>query len=143
MTTLKEIDAQFDTDIMIVDIMGGDKLTSTRKNDKTELTAPGEILVMDGSGALSVRHEIDDADRYKANKFEKPQVFGGSGGEYGGDYGSADNPYGGNSGGRNSRRRGNRGAGGDGYGEGGGGGGGGLVPRNQRRRGGRAGGDGY
>ena len=134
---LKEVDAVFDTDLMIVDILGGDKLTSSRKNDKTELTSPGEFLVMDEAGNLSVRHEFEDEEAYKANTFAPPvdltQGLPGSEGYYGEGPGNPDDPYGTNPGrrGRNRRSRGGN------YGEDGGYG----NPRQRRGRG--RGGDGY
>jgi hypothetical protein len=46
---------QFHTDIAIVDIDGGEKLSR-------ELTVPSRVLLMDSTGGLHIRNEIEDAE---------------------------------------------------------------------------------
>ena len=63
---------QFDTKSVVVDIAGGELLPS-RSRDKT-LTAPGEVLVLDADGHLTLRHELDDLDQYKQNTYQEPDA---------------------------------------------------------------------
>jgi hypothetical protein len=60
--TLRKIDDfTFLTNTMLVDIRGGEPLSKKNR----ELTEPGELLLLDPSGRLVVRTEMDDGEQYK------------------------------------------------------------------------------
>ena len=65
--TVAQVDQSFRTDLLVVDIRGGDKLTSS-KGRNSELTEPGELLLLGPGGRLIVRRELDDSPDYKFNK---------------------------------------------------------------------------
>ncbi len=73
----------FKSDMLVVDIMGGQKIESAKKGDK--LQEPGEVLIMTPTGELIVRNEIEDSQEYFFNKFPDPEPpLGGAYGEQGG-----------------------------------------------------------
>ncbi|MFO0895788.1 MAG: hypothetical protein U0836_00035 [Pirellulales bacterium] len=65
--TVAQVDQSFRTDLLVVDIRGGDKFTSS-KGRNSELTEPGELLLLGAGGRLIVRRELDDSPDYKFNK---------------------------------------------------------------------------
>ncbi|RMF91558.1 MAG: hypothetical protein D6741_15985 [Planctomycetota bacterium] len=72
----EEEDIDYITNMLIVDILGGDP-TPTRQ------AAPGEILLMDPDGNLLVRREVDDEEKYKEFTEEKTASPYGAYGPYG------------------------------------------------------------
>ena len=82
--TLVTTTHQFDTKSIVVDIAGGELLPS-RTRDKT-LTAPGEVLVLDADGNLTLRNELDDLDQYKQNTYREPDAGSERDGEGEGEY---------------------------------------------------------
>ncbi len=60
--TPEELTRSFESNIMILDIHGGKDVT--RRRHDTPLTSPGEILILDASGNMSVRSELDDRDPF-------------------------------------------------------------------------------
>lgn len=65
--TVAQVDQSFRTDLLVVDIRGGDKLLNS-KGRNSELTEPGELLLLGPGGRLVVRRELDDSADYKFNK---------------------------------------------------------------------------
>jgi len=78
---------RFHTDIAIVDIDGGEKLTK-------ELTVPSRVLLMNSTGSLYIRDELQDADAVERHR----QTFAKEGLQRGGypsrDYGGFDENFG-------------------------------------------------
>ncbi len=60
--TPEELTRSFESNIMILDIHGGKDVT--RRRHDPPLTSPGEILILDASGNLSVRSELDDREPF-------------------------------------------------------------------------------
>lgn len=60
--TPQELNRSFESNIMVLDIHGGKDVTR-RKHDPP-LTSPGEILILDPSGNMTVRSEIDDREQF-------------------------------------------------------------------------------
>jgi hypothetical protein len=73
-------DFKFQSDITVLDIMGGERLT--RKEMR-----PGSVLLMDPAGQLFVRSELTDAERVETHRAtfakEAPEGAGGYMGGYG------------------------------------------------------------
>lgn len=72
----KEVTLGFTSNFVVLDIYGGDSLPGRAKQ-----TAPGEVLLLDASGKLVVRSELDDAAQYtesivKEEPPEKRRVLG-------------------------------------------------------------------
>ncbi len=65
------LDYKFNTNAIVLDIRGGDKLPSELSKRRTPgekqepPKAPGEFLILDADGNLIVRNELDDADAYR------------------------------------------------------------------------------
>jgi hypothetical protein len=59
---VKSVTLDFKSDIVVLDIFGGKTLPGKRR--VPPLTAPGEILLMDADGNLTVRNELDDRLSY-------------------------------------------------------------------------------
>ncbi len=53
----------FESNILVLDIYGGNDLGTRRK--EIPITEPGEILLLDSNGNMTVRSEIDDFDQYQ------------------------------------------------------------------------------
>jgi len=60
--TPQELTRSFESNIMILDIHGGKDVTR-RKHDPP-LTSPGEILILDASGNMTVRSELEDREPF-------------------------------------------------------------------------------
>lgn len=60
--TPQEFARSFQSNIMVLDIHGGKDVTR-RKHDPP-LTSPGEVLILDPSGKMTVRSELDDRDQF-------------------------------------------------------------------------------
>jgi hypothetical protein len=60
--SIEELEVGFDSNILVLDIYGGKEL-SKKKHD-TPITTPGEILLFDANGNMTVRNEMDDAAEY-------------------------------------------------------------------------------
>jgi len=76
---------EFRSDILVVDIVGGEQLPSRKGENK--LRIPGEILVFNSSGQLEVHSEIQESREFFYNTFEKPEfepLGGGADGGFGG-----------------------------------------------------------
>lgn len=63
-TTTTVRNHSFRTDLLVVDIRGGRKLTSSKGRD-SELTEPGALLLFGPQGRLFVRRELDDFAEYQ------------------------------------------------------------------------------
>jgi hypothetical protein len=59
---IKKATLDFKSDILVLDIMGGQTLPGKRR--VPALVSPGEVLLMDSDGNLSVRGELDDRASY-------------------------------------------------------------------------------
>src|SRR5690606_37075978 len=109
----KKENYKIESDIILADVRGGERVGGDAREP---LTAPGEVLLIDGAGQLIVRDEIRDMDRYllyDLPDFEQQQQASGYESGYSGDYGNE---------GRRGRSRGRQrsgGGGGYGYGYGG------------------------
>jgi len=57
--SIQDLDLAIKSNIMVLDISGGKPLGA-----KSKLTTPGEILLMDANGNLTVRSEMDDVEQY-------------------------------------------------------------------------------
>ena len=68
--SLVELTHAYNTNSVVVDIAGGQQLPSSVRG--AALTAPGEVLVLDAQGNLTLRNELDDLNGYKANTFRPP-----------------------------------------------------------------------
>ena len=80
----------FQTDSLVVDLRGGEELPGKAKE---KMTAPGEFAMIDGSGKLVVRNELDDMEAFRRFTLaeEKEQDSGSStGSPFGGAPGSDD-----------------------------------------------------
>jgi hypothetical protein len=55
---------RFETNSVVLDLRGGESL-----GRKSDLTTPGAILLVDGSGNLVVRRELEDQPAYAENNF--------------------------------------------------------------------------
>ncbi len=64
--TLK--DYEFRTNVLVLDIRGGESLPTDSKDSK-DLVAPGEFLLMDENGNLIVQNEFEDDSSYRAALF--------------------------------------------------------------------------
>ena len=60
--SVHELEVGFDSNILVLDIYGGKEL-SKKKHD-TPITTPGEVLLFDSNGNMTVRNEIDDQVEY-------------------------------------------------------------------------------
>jgi hypothetical protein len=100
--TIKEY--EFETDAVVVDLRGGEKLlvdeAEERNEDDVVYNTPGEVLVMDGNGNLLVCNEIDDAEQYRRLTFQDDtqtvtasSAYGGYGSEYGEEGGYGEEGY--------------------------------------------------
>jgi hypothetical protein len=109
-TTASAENLNFRSDLLVVDIRGGEKLANS-KGRNSELTEPGELLLLGPGGQLIVRGEIDDFPDYrsKLNQIEQIDIA----------HQSESAPVGGDDG---TGRRGARSGGAPGYGPPGGGG---------------------
>ena len=58
----KEVTIDFQSNILVLDIYGGAKL-----NSRMGLFAPGEVLVLDAQGNMSVHNELDDATEFESS----------------------------------------------------------------------------
>lgn len=58
----------YQTDALVVDFMGGEKLPFSRSGDIFEM--PSEVILMDSTGRLIVRSEIQDATNYRISTFQ-------------------------------------------------------------------------
>jgi hypothetical protein len=58
----RDLNRSFESNIMVLDIHGGKDVTR-RKHDPP-LTSPGEILILDPSGKMSVRSELEDREQF-------------------------------------------------------------------------------
>jgi hypothetical protein len=63
----------FQSNIMVLDIYGGKDLSKKNRRD-TPLTTPGEVLLLDPSGNMSVRSEIDDLALYNTTLVREEPV---------------------------------------------------------------------
>ena len=102
----KQKSHKFQSDMLVVDIMGGQELPKGERKEK--LKVPGEVLVLNSAGQLEVHTEIDESREFSLNTFPKPEAGANGGygdGGYGGGYGEGG--YGG--GGRGRGRGGNSG----------------------------------
>jgi hypothetical protein len=54
---------EFQSNIVVLDIYGGRTLGRRRTEP---IVSPGEVLVMDGDGNVTVRNELDDAAQYES-----------------------------------------------------------------------------
>ncbi|MCH7727583.1 MAG: hypothetical protein IH991_14020 [Planctomycetes bacterium] len=63
LSVLRIPEFNFRTEVMVVDIQGGEILPSNNKEDP--LLSPGELLLVDGNGNLFAQHELDDMDDYR------------------------------------------------------------------------------
>lgn len=94
--SLKKLDNyRIKSDLMIADIRGGEALPGRSSRDR--LSAPGEILLMDSSGQLFVRDELDDMNAYQVFDLPEPgeeqpgyDGYGGYGDEAYGGGGASD-----------------------------------------------------
>jgi hypothetical protein len=86
----------FRSDMLVLDIMGGDELP--RRKSEEKLRVPGEMLVFNSSGQLEVHSEIEESREYFYNTFPPPDANSG----YGSAYGNSDGEEGSN---RKSRGR--------------------------------------
>ena len=68
----KKVSGQaFRTNTLVVDIMGGETLpTKDKEKVGEELTSPGDLLVVDASGTIRVRNELDDYNYHRSVYFE-------------------------------------------------------------------------
>jgi hypothetical protein len=62
----------FVTDALVVDMMGGEKITSLDKTLDHSLVAPGELLIFDSRGNLHVQNETDDIEQIRVFAIRKP-----------------------------------------------------------------------
>jgi hypothetical protein len=60
---IRELTLDFQSNIVVLDIYGGRSLGRRRTEP---ITSPGEILVMDADGNITVRNDIDDAAQYES-----------------------------------------------------------------------------
>jgi hypothetical protein len=60
----------FRLDMVVLDIVGGEPLTSRNRSD--ELVSPGEMLLLDSSGNFIMCNELDDAEAFQRHTFEQP-----------------------------------------------------------------------
>jgi hypothetical protein len=65
-------DYDFKSDVLVLDVRGGQQLPTTNKAD-IDHKAPGEVLLMDSEGALIVHNELDDVLEYTNNIFKEPE----------------------------------------------------------------------
>ena len=87
-------DVNFHTDITVVDIDGGERLTK-------DISVPGRVLLMDPTGRLYIRDELLDEDEVKRHQeiFKKEKNRDGRGGYdgmeggYGGGYGGMEGGF--------------------------------------------------
>jgi len=68
----------FQSDLIVGDIRGGEELPGSTRNRR--VLAPGEFVLIDGSGKLIVRNEIDDLDLFSRYDFTPPETATGAGG---------------------------------------------------------------
>ncbi|PQO47094.1 hypothetical protein [Blastopirellula marina] len=108
-TEEKNPEYELKTGYTVLDIRGGQDTFGRLSDEKNEkLRVPGEILVMDASGNIYVKSELEEVKTFAKFNFEKPEVKRGS--NPGGmmdemDMGSSYDGYGGG-GGRGRRGRG-------------------------------------
>jgi hypothetical protein len=62
----EDLEFDFQTGALVLDLRGGKVLHKDRDKDKT-LIEPGEVLVLDRNFNLAVHNELDDADQFKQN----------------------------------------------------------------------------
>jgi hypothetical protein len=74
----------YNTNLLVVDIDGGQPLPSRIRGE--DLTAPGEVLVLEASGKLTVKNELRDLEQYQQNTFRPPDADQGRGMPGEGDY---------------------------------------------------------
>ncbi len=92
------------TGYTVLDIRGGDDLPGRMTNDKNErLKAPGEILVMDPTGQLHIKSEIDEIEKFSLYNFAKEEVKRRPAEEEMDPYAGYEDPYGGGRRGRRGR----------------------------------------
>jgi hypothetical protein len=65
-------DYDFKTDVLVLDVRGGQQLPTTDKAN-IDHKAPGEVLLMDSEGALVVHNELDDIAEFSNNIFKEPE----------------------------------------------------------------------
>ncbi len=58
-----KLNLSFKSNILVLDIYGGNILPGRRK--EVPITEPGEILLLDANGNMTVRSEMDDFDQYQ------------------------------------------------------------------------------
>ena len=64
-----------DTGTMVLDIRGGDNLPGRYRDDKKSLlTIPGEVLLIDAAGNISIHDELEDSKNFNLFNFAKPEV---------------------------------------------------------------------
>jgi hypothetical protein len=122
-------DYQFNTDVLVLDVRGGQPLPTTippAEREELNLNGPGEMLVVTADGQLVMRNELDDLIDYRDNHFKDPEKpntqpgdpaapggYPGAGGYVDGATGGYPG-YPGGSAGRRGRGRNKAGAGGEG-----------------------------
>jgi hypothetical protein len=73
-----ELEVGFDSNILVLDIFGGKDLA--KRKHETPITTPGEILLFDSNGNMTVRSELDDQTEYNESLVreepkEKPKAL--------------------------------------------------------------------
>jgi hypothetical protein len=76
--SVTELEVGFDSNILVLDIYGGKELS--RKKHDPPITTPGELLLFDANGNMTVRSELDDAAQYNESLVrdepkEKPKAL--------------------------------------------------------------------
>lgn len=95
---IKEIkDAKIISQLVVIDIAGGDSLPTTVRKEK--LASAGEYLLLTADGSLVVHNELDDMKDFSLYRFDfKAEISDGGGGDMGG-FGNGPSGSGGPSGG--------------------------------------------
>jgi hypothetical protein len=65
-------DYDLKTDVLVLDLRGGQDLPTTDKAN-IDHKAPGEVLLIDSEGNMMVRNELDDLLEYTNNIFKEPE----------------------------------------------------------------------
>jgi hypothetical protein len=76
--SITELEVGFDSNILVLDIYGGKELS--RKKHDPPITEPGELLLLDANGNMTVRGELDDFVEYNESLVrdepkEKPKAL--------------------------------------------------------------------
>ena len=57
-------EVNFNTGIVVVDIYGGKSVSNQKSKRESPFTAPGEVLLLDANGNLTVHNDLEDHDQF-------------------------------------------------------------------------------